>query len=232
VTGWFAGFEPNATVALILRPDHVDFPERAIGASTTDEHGYGEIDVVVPDDAPIGDYSLLLRLEACATSPWADISLATITVVPVLPAISISDDTVVPGQRVTIRATGFARDDAVYLSLDDPEYLGDQCCLLATAQTNSDWSVVIPVRLPRDLSPGAHTLSLVGWGPEYFFPEVLEVVITVAAAEKTPPAATVPPTDALADAPRRSAIGGLPILLAVLAGVIAASLLVGVRPRR
>ena len=230
VTGWFSGFEPNATVALILRPDYVAFPERALGSSTTDAQGYGEVDVIIPADAPIGDYSLLLRLEACATSPWADISITTITVVPVLPAISISDDTVVPGQRVTIRATGFGLDETVDLFLDSPEYLGHECCLLATAPTNADWSVVITVRLPRDLSPGAHTLSLVGWGPDQLFPEQLEVVITVA-ADTTRPVATVPPTDALADGPRRSATGWLPILFGLLPGIVAAALIVGVRRR-
>ena len=191
LTGWISGFEPNATVALIFRPDDVDFDERVIGASTTDEHGYGEIDVVIPADAPVGNYTLLLRLDECATSPWPELPLDTIAVVPVLPEISISDDTVLPGQRVTIRATGFNRDDTVYLTLDNPEHLGLECasCLLATGQTNSDWSVVITVRLPRDLSPGAHTLTLFGWGPELLFPEEMELVITVGIR------ATIPPTD-------------------------------------
>ena len=233
VTGWFTRFEPDATVAIIFRPDYVDFPERAIGTSTTDEHGYGEIDVVIPADAPIGNYALLLRLDECATSPWPEISISRIAVVPVLPEISVSDDTVLPGQRVTIRATGFNRDDTVYLTLDNPEHLGLECtsCLLATGQTNSEWSVVITVRLPRDLSPGSHILTLFGWGPELLFPEELEVVINVGAASqgRTSPTATLPPTDTVLDAPPDPFPAGWPTVLVLLAGFLAASLLVVVR---
>jgi len=227
VTGWFTGFQPNATVALIFRPDYVDFPEREIGATTTDEHGFAEVEVVIPADAPVGDYSLLLRLEGCATSPWGEMTLATITVVAGLPSISISDDTVVPGQRVTVRATGFGRDEIVTVSLDDPDYLGNGCCVLARAMADADWSVMVRLRLPGDLSPGAHTLSLVGWGPEALFPEVLEVQITVAAGGVPPPSAqtaTIPPTDTLAGEKSGQSSSAWPILVALLVPIVGGAL--------
>ncbi len=163
------------------------------------------------------------------TTDFPEITIASIAVVPVLPEISISDDTVVPGQRVTIRATGFARDDTVRLFLDEPESFDCASCLLATAPTNTDWSAVITVRLPRDLSPGAHTLFLAGWGPEFLFPEELEVGITVGIGATTLPAPTPPATDSLVDAPPDPSPAGWPTVLAVLAGVIAASLLIAVR---
>jgi hypothetical protein len=177
------GFPANAPVTVSFVSAVEQF-ERPIGAATTDEHGNADTPITVPTDAPFGDSYLRVRgTEDCASDAY-------IVVVPALEDIRIDDATVVPGQRVTIAATGFAPEEIVTLYLDsDPRDALSRTREIASARTSSDGSVLMTAHIPRDISLGEHFLLLNGWSFDHSHDLGLFVEIEVISA------GTLPPTD-------------------------------------
>jgi len=163
------GFPPNTAVTLRLGS-----AAPPIGATTTDEQGKGVVNGVIPADAAFGDTPLSVMVNAeCGGQ-------TSIAVVGSPEAISIDDDTVVPGQQVTIKASGFAAEGPVALYLDgDARDALCRCRFLAEAQANAVGFVEIVVRIPPDVSPGAHFLTLNGDSFDFMHDVGLTVRITV-----------------------------------------------------
>lgn len=151
------GFPPNAAVTLRFGSMYAGTVGPPIGAATIDEVGNGVVHGLLPADAPYGDAALSVMVNAeCGAETY-------LAVVGSSEGIGIDDDTVVAGQQVTITASGFAPEDEVVLFLDgDGRDAGCICRDLALAQTNELGAVRIVVRIPRDLPPGAHFLTLNG----------------------------------------------------------------------
>jgi hypothetical protein len=151
------GFPPSAGVMLHFGSMYDGIVGPPIGAATTDDQGNGVVHGVLPVDAPFGDAALSVMVNAeCGAE-------TLLAVVGSPEAISIDDDTVVPGQQVTITASGFAPEDAVGVYLDgDARDPTCRCQELGNAQANEVGFVEIVVRIPGDVPPGAHFLTLNG----------------------------------------------------------------------
>jgi hypothetical protein len=120
---------------------------------------------------------------------------APFAVVPSFRSITIDDHTVIPGQRVTLKAGGFMGNGHVVVSIDTFPTQGEcwphPCRFLATATTSAIGSVVIRVEIPRDTTPGAHSLWVSGYMAGGEVEDSLGVDITVVGG-------TLPPTDTAA----------------------------------
>jgi hypothetical protein len=152
------GFPPNAAVSMVLSFPDEAAPRPPIGNGTTDAQGDGVVSGVIPTDAPFGDATVTVTAgEACGAE-------ADVSVVGSPAGISIDDDTVALGQSVTITASGFQPGGSVTVILD-----GDAFDALSTgrvlggAEANRLGPVRIVVRIPRDLSKGAHYLTANGY---------------------------------------------------------------------
>lgn len=150
-------FPPSTAVTLSIGSIHDGTVGPPIGATTTDEQGNGVVQGVIPLDTPFGDTPLSVMASAeCGAQTY-------VAIVGSPEAISIDDDTVVPGQQVTIKASGFAAEDTVALYLDgDARDALCRCLSLAEAHANVMGFVEIVVRIPRDVPAGAHFLTLNG----------------------------------------------------------------------
>jgi hypothetical protein len=168
------GFPPDTAVTLRLGSLDDGTAGRAIGAATTDGQGNGVVHGVVPVHAPFGDTTLRVMVnEGCGGQ-------TLLAIVGSPEAISIDDDTVVAGQQVTIKASGFAAEGPVALYLDgDARDALCRCRSLAEAQANAVGFVEIVVRIPPDVSPGAHFLTLNGDSFDFMHDVGLTVHITV-----------------------------------------------------
>lgn len=178
------GFPPDTGVSLTFfsRSDPV---ERAIGSTVTDQQGEAAIDVVIPLDAGWSDSTVRVTTnEGC----YAD---ADLIVLPSHAEVSVDDDSVVPGQRVTMTGGGFMPEEGVAVFLDgDPRDALCRCRELATGRTTAVGTARLSVRIPRGTRPGRHQLLLIG--PAFVDPTIdlgLVAHITVAAV------GTMPPTD-------------------------------------
>jgi hypothetical protein len=177
-------FPPNTAVSLTFL-SLSDPVERAIGSTVTDEQGEAAIDVVIPPDAGWSDSTVRVRTnEGC----YAD---GDLIVLPSHAEVSIDDDSVVPGQLVTLTGGGFVPEEAVAVFLDgDPRDALCRCRELATGRTTAVGTATLTARIPRGTTPGRHQLLLIG--PAFVDPTIdlgLVAQITVAAV------GTVPPTD-------------------------------------
>jgi hypothetical protein len=151
------GFPPNVAVTLSMSPVGEASPGTTIGGTATDQQGAGFVQGVIPADTPYGDASIWALTGAGCGSE------SQIVVVGSFEQISIDDDTVEPGQLVTITAGGFAPDDGVGLYLDgDPRDATNTTGPLGGAEADDRGSVVVRARIPDDISPGAHYLLLSG----------------------------------------------------------------------
>lgn len=97
------GFPANTAVTLTMASMEDAAAARPIGGTATDEQGKGVAAGVIPADARLGDAIVqAIASDACAATNY-------VFVVASLEGIGIDDDTVEPGQQVTIRAGGFHR---------------------------------------------------------------------------------------------------------------------------
>jgi hypothetical protein len=180
------GFPPNTPVTVTFVSLSDPGVEPAIGSATTDAQGDAAIDVVIPLDAGWGDSSVRVTTsDGC----YAE---AGLIVLPSHAEVSIDDDSVVPGQRVTLTGGGFLPDETVAVFLDgDPRDALCRCRELATGRTTVVGTASVSVRIPRNTTPGRHDLLLIG--PAFVDPTIdlgLVVRISVAAVGTTPPTDT------------------------------------------
>jgi hypothetical protein len=144
------------------------------------------IEGVIPADAPMGETALQLVADECG---WS----VGIMVLGSPLVAAINDDTVTPGQRVTVTAGGFAPSTPASLSIDSVPVQGEcipECHFLGRGTSASaDGSVVFRERIPRDTRPGRHTLWVSGDSLDGITEYELSVEITVVAG------GTLPPTD-------------------------------------
>lgn len=168
------GFPANTAVTLTLAPMDDSAATTPLGAITTDGQGKGVTAGVVPADARLGDMIVqALASEFCGAMTY-------LFVVASLQGIGIDDDTVAPGQQVTIRASGFLPESALGVFLDgDPGDLLCECRELASAQTNASGSVEVIVQIPDDVAPGQHIIVLAGAAPDAASDLSQSVAITV-----------------------------------------------------
>ncbi len=181
----FVGFAPNADVTLLLMDWSADVTVE-IGSGTADAQGSGVVQGVIPADAPIGETQLDVVSGEC-------IANAYVVVLGSPEQVTVDDDTVIPGQRVTLRAGGFTVNGHVLVSIDTYPTQGEcwprPCRFLGTARTSAVGSVVVHVRIPRDTAPGAHSLWVSGYMAGGDREDSLGVDIMVG------PGVTLPPTD-------------------------------------
>jgi hypothetical protein len=178
-------FPPDTAVSVTFL-SLSDPVERPIGSTVTDQHGKAGIDVVIPADAGWSDSTVRVRTnEGC----YAD---ADLIVLPSHAEVSIDDDSVVPGQLVTLTGGGFVPEEAVAVFLDgDPRDALCRCRELATGRTTAVGTATVSVRIPRDIAPGRHDLLLIG--PAFVDATIdlgLLVRVTVGAVGTTPPTDT------------------------------------------
>jgi hypothetical protein len=184
----FEGFAPNSAVTLVFGPWEPDVADRPIGSGTTDANGKGVVDGRIPADAPIAETELRVLSSDCIAYAW--------TVVIGSPeTMSVDDDTVVPGQIVTVTASGFVPHTNVFLTIDTHPSQGEcwphPCRRVGDfAQTSAVGSVVMRVRIPTDVAPGVHGLYANGYTPDSNAYD-----LTVGTHITVVPASTLPPTD-------------------------------------
>jgi hypothetical protein len=151
------GFPPNVPLTLALVSQVDAFSERQIAATMTDERGTAAVVVVVPADIPFGDAGIRVASEGCS---WD----AYVGVVGSDEGIGLDDDTVTPGQSVTLTATGFQPGDSVGVMLDGDAFDAlSEGRSLASGTANEAGAVRITVRIPPDVSPGPHFLTANGY---------------------------------------------------------------------
>jgi hypothetical protein len=150
------GFPANAQVALDFHSETDGVHRGPMGDATVNERGEAEIFVVIPPDAPYG-YGVLTVRAGKKCSSQALLLLASDG-----QSMAIDDETVRPGQRVTLTAIGFQPRFAVSLHLDcDPQEV--ECPQVASIPTSPvDGSVHIVVEIPPDITPGEHFWLLNG----------------------------------------------------------------------
>ncbi len=74
------------------------------------------------------------------------------------PAASVSDDTVTPGQRITVSATGFRAGSTGIVTIESVEQQ------IGTFTVPATGPVTVSVTIPNTISPGAHTIFVRGTG--------------------------------------------------------------------
>jgi hypothetical protein len=180
------GFPPDTPVTLTFISLSDPGLERGLGLATTDAQGDAAIDVVIPLDARWGDSSVRVTTsDGC----YAETGLI---VLPSHAEVSIDDDSVVPGQLVTLTGGGFVPEEAVAVFLDgDPRDALCRCRELATGRTTAVGTARVSVRIPGETAPGRHDLLLIG--PAFVDPTIdlgLVAHVIVAAVGTTPPTDT------------------------------------------
>jgi hypothetical protein len=111
----------------------------------------------------------------------------------------VDDETVRPGQVVTVRAGGFQPRTTVFITIDTHPTQGEcwprPCRQLGGFHgTSAVGSVVIRVRIPSDVAPGVHGLFTNGYSPSgEIYDLTVGTQITVVG-----PSGTLPPTDTAA----------------------------------
>jgi hypothetical protein len=183
----FSGFTPNVNVRLDFRELTGDV-NRTIGTAPADGAGNGVVEGVVPTDAPVDEAELrVIGDDGCLAYLYFWVLGSPDT-------ISIDDDTVMPGQRVTVTAGGFLPNGDALLSIDNAPTQGEcipRCLYLAMSQTNGVGSVVFRARIPRHISAGRHVLWVTGGHLNGISDAYQSIEITVGAGSTMPPTDTV-----------------------------------------
>ena len=183
----FDGFTANTDVTLFLR-DGRDDSQVPIGASTSDAHGRGIVEGVVPRDFPIAEtWFDVIGEDGCSASSY-------FVVLGSAQVASIDDNSVVAGQLVTLRAGGFAARSSVSVTFDSVITQGEcspGCRVLRSARTSAVGSAVIRTRIPRDASLGPHVLVVNGDSADGISEFSMGVDITVVGGSTLPPTDTV-----------------------------------------
>lgn len=182
------GFLPNVPIASWLGDQYDPESKPPIGTGTTDASGAGVIVGVVPVEAEVGEHNVTVWAnDECVAFAWLMVSLSA-------RAIGIDDETVLPGQSVTVTVGGFMADGRVDLSIDSAPTQGEcwpePCLYLGYAMASDVGSASIAARIPDDTSRGTHTLWVSGWAPDAMTEFNLGIDITVIGAS-----GTLPPTD-------------------------------------
>ncbi len=183
----FEGFAPGSVVTLLYGEWWPDLAERPIGTGTAGNDGDGVVDGLIPVDASIGETQLRVVSLDCSAYVY-------ILVIGSPEVMQIDDDTVVPGQRVTVTAGGFLPKSRVHLTIDTHPTQGEcwphPCRQIGRfAWTSANGSVVIHTRIPSDIAPGVHGLFANGYSPDGMSDVTVGTEITVV------PTSTLPPTD-------------------------------------
>jgi hypothetical protein len=182
-----SGYPPNTAVTMHLGSIW-DFDQLEIGTGVTDSHGAAIVSGVIPTDAPTGEGHVTVKAsDECFSEAYMLISRSRW-------GVTVDDDTVVPGQRVTLTAGGFIEQGRVNVTIDTYPTQGEcwphPCRYLGSGTASSLQSVAIPVRIPRDTSPGPHFLWVTGFFTDGTTEDSFGVEIAVAGAS-----GTLPPTD-------------------------------------
>jgi hypothetical protein len=185
----FDGFAPNSAVTLALGDWEPDVADRVIGDGIADANGTGLVEGVIPADSPIGEDVLRVISGDCSAFDW-------LVVIGSPEAMSVDDETVAPGQLVTVTAGGFVPHTSVFLTIDTYPTQGEcwphPCRQIGGfGRTSSVGSVVIRVRIPADVTPGVHGLFTNGYTPDSnIYDLTVGTRIRVVGAS-----GTLPPTD-------------------------------------
>ena len=183
-----SGFPPNVAVTMFVGSIFdIGVGQPEIGTGMTDGHGAAMVTGIVPTDARAGEQSVTVK---ASDDCWAE-AFVVISLSPL--GITIDEETVMPGQRVTVRAGGFLPKGHVVITIDTFPTQGEcwprPCRVLGMASTSSTGSVVTHVRIPRDTTPGPHSVWVSGYLADGMREDSFGVDILVG------PGATLPPTD-------------------------------------
>ena len=179
----FHDFEPDGGVTLLF----VAQATTAIGTGNADAQGEGVVEGVIPADTPIGEAEMRVVGAHC-------IAYTSLLVIGSAEAMTVDDETPVPGQVVTISAGGFAIESPIEISIDRYPIQGEcyprACRFIGTGSADTLGHVVMHVRIPSDVKPGTHHLYATGYSPDGISDFTVGVAIHVAGAT-----GTLPPTD-------------------------------------
>jgi hypothetical protein len=178
-----AGFPPDSQVAVQIGVEG-ETP-RQIAVALLDRQGASSFEVKVPTWLPFGDARLTVTTDDGRCSFGV-----CLVIVGSKARIAIDDDTVVPGQRVTITAGGFEPGHSISIMLDGDAFDAlSEGRHLGGAVANELGTLRARVRIPRDVRLGAHFLTANGSSFGELSDLILTVDITVVAG------GTMPPTD-------------------------------------
>ena len=151
-------FPPTTVVTLRIGSIEGEDLGPPIGTATTDAAGIGLVSGVIPPDTPFGDSTVTVSVtEVCGAE-------ADFSVVGSVEAVAIDDDTVRPGQTVTITASGYQPGDSIVVILEGDAYDLDSTGFeLGSAPADKLGYARIVVRIPRDISAGRHFLTANGY---------------------------------------------------------------------
>jgi hypothetical protein len=151
-------FPPTTVVTLRIGSVFGDDVGPPIGTAMTDAAGVAMVSGVIPADTPFGDTSVSVTVaEVCGAE-------AALSVVGSVESVGIDDDTVRPGQSVTLTASGYQPGDSIVVILDGDAYDLDSTGFeLGSAPADKLGYARIVVRIPRDISAGRHFLTANGY---------------------------------------------------------------------
>ena len=152
------GFPPTTMVTLRLRSVLGDDVGTPIGSATTNAQGIAMVSGLIPVDQPFGDTSVSVTVtDVCGAE-------AGLSVVGSAEAVAIDDETVAPGQNVTITASGYQPGDSIVVILDGDAFALDGTGKdLGSAVADKLGQARITVQIPRDTRPGSHCLTANGY---------------------------------------------------------------------
>jgi len=91
-------------------------------------------------------------------------------------SVSVSDETLVPGQTITSTITGFEPDTAADMTIASQEQT------LATVTIDASGQATAQLTIPTNIELGVHTIRARGFGEDDGLPLVLSQEVTVSAA--------------------------------------------------
>lgn len=171
-----SGVTPDTAIEVTLDGE-------VIGTLTSDAQGAGSVTVTIPAGTTPGAHTIAL------TGSGVDLSAAlTVTAVDVpTPQITLSTNSAVAGDKLTVSVTGATPNTAIQVWLhSDPVLLG-------TLTSDAQGAGSIEVTIPTNTVAGAHTIMATGDGVELSAP--LTVTAAVVDPDPTdPPTTTTPAT--------------------------------------
>ncbi|ODA90646.1 hypothetical protein ATY41_09495 [Leifsonia xyli subsp. xyli] len=125
--------------------------------ATADDAGDFTAQVPVPGDQPAGPLTVTAVGADSGASASGAVTVQALSPAPVIaPAVSLSQPAPRPGTLFTATGSGFAASDPVTITLhSSPRVLGEM-------PADASGAFAVTLRLPADVTPGAHTLEFSG----------------------------------------------------------------------
>ncbi|WGD38519.1 GH92 family glycosyl hydrolase [Lysinibacter sp. HNR] len=170
------GFAPGENVEVMLSST----PEISVRA-TTDPSGAFNTALTVPSDAVDGAYPINAIGDISATAAYTTLIVQAPPVVITDPQLTVSTDTLRPGDTLIVNGTGYAPGEQVNAVLHSTPIT------LATITANGDGVFSASITIPVDTEYGDHTLVFTGLTSNAVASVVLKIVAELPADVGTGP---------------------------------------------